>query len=232
MDLKGIKLTWLGHATFRIVTPEGKTFYVDPWIGGNPVCPEIEKNVQRADVLVCTHGHFDHIADAVDVAKKHDSVAVGIYELCAWLEKKGVKQTAPMNKGGTQTVAEVKITMVHAVHSCGILDGNQIVYGGEACGYVLEFSNGVKLYHAGDTNVFSDMAIVRELYAPEICMLPVGDRFTMSPHEAAYACKLLKPETVIPMHFGTFPLLTGKPNELQTLAPEVKVVELKPGQTM
>jgi len=232
MDLKGIKLTWLGHATFRIVTPEGKTFYVDPWIGGNPVCPEIEKNVQRADVLVCTHGHFDHIADAVDVAKKHDSVAVGIYELCAWLEKKGVKQTAPMNKGGTQTVAEVKITMVHAVHSCGILDGNQIVYGGEACGYVLEFSNGVKLYHAGDTNVFSDMAIVRELYAPEICMLPVGDRFTMSPREAAYACKLLKPETVIPMHFGTFPLLTGKPNELQTLAPEVKVVELKPGQTM
>jgi L-ascorbate metabolism protein UlaG (beta-lactamase superfamily) len=232
MNLKGIQLTWLGHATFRIVTPEGKTVYVDPWIAGNPTCPVSEKNVQRADVLICTHGHFDHIADAVDVAKKYDSVAVGIYELCTWLEKKGVKQTAPMNKGGTQTVADVRITMVHAVHSCGIQDGDQIVYGGEACGYVLEFSNGVKLYHAGDTNVFSDMTIIRDLYAPKICMLPIGDRFTMSPREAAYACKLLKPETVFPMHFGTFPLLTGKPSELQTLVPEVKVVELTPGQTI
>jgi L-ascorbate metabolism protein UlaG (beta-lactamase superfamily) len=232
MNLKGIKLTWLGHSAFRIETPEGKRLYVDPWIAGNPKCPENEKNVQRADVLICTHGHFDHIADAVDVAKKHDSVAVGIYELCSWLEKKGVKQTAPMNKGGTQTVAGVKITMVHAVHSCGIQDGDQIVYGGEACGYVLEFSNGVKLYHAGDTNVFSDMTIIRDLYAPKICMLPIGDHFTMSPREAAYACKLLQPETVIPMHFGTFPLLTGKPSELQALAPGVKVVELKPGQTI
>lgn len=232
MNLKGIKLTWLGHAAFRIETPEGKRLYVDPWIAGNPKCPESEKNVQRADVLICTHGHFDHIADAVDVAKKHDSVAVGIYELCAWLEKKGVKQASPMNKGGTQTVADVKITMVHAVHSCGIQDGDQIVYGGEACGYVLEFSNGVKLYHAGDTNVFSDMAIIRDLYAPKICMLPIGDHFTMSPREAAYACKLLTPETVIPMHFGTFPVLTGKPSELQALAREVKVVELKPGQTI
>jgi len=232
MNLKGIKLTWLGHAAFRIDTPEGNRLYVDPWIGGNPKCPQSEKNVQRADVLICTHGHFDHIADAVDVAKKHDSVAVGIFELCGWLEKKGVKQTSPMNKGGTQTVADVKITMVHAVHSCGIQDGAQIVYGGEACGYVLEFSNGVKLYNAGDTNVFSDMAIIRDLYAPKICMLPIGDRFTMSPREAAYACKLLQPETVIPMHFGTFPLLTGKPSELQALVPEVKVVELKPGQTV
>ena len=230
MDLHGIKLTWLGHSTFRIETPEGKTLYVDPWIAGNPMCPEAEKNVKKADVLICTHGHFDHIGDAVEVAKKHNPIVVGIYELCAWLEKKGVKQIAPMNKGGTQKVADVKITMVHAVHSCGIQDGDQIVYGGEACGYVLEFSNGVKIYHAGDTNVFSDMAIIRELYAPRIVMLPIGDHFTMSPREAAYACKLLKPDTVIPMHFGTFPVLTGSPNELQKLAPKVNVVELKPGQ--
>jgi len=232
MNLQGIKLTWLGHATFRIETPEGKTLYVDPWIAGNPMCPDGDKKVKKADVLICTHGHFDHIADAVDVARQHNATAVGIYELCSWLEKKGVKQIAPMNKGGTQTVADVKITMVHAVHSCGILDGDQIVYGGEAAGYVLEFSNGVKLYHAGDTNVFSDMAIIRDLYQPKIALLPIGDRFTMSPREAAYACKLLQPETVIPMHFGTFPLLTGKPSELQKLAPEVKVLELKPGQTV
>jgi L-ascorbate metabolism protein UlaG (beta-lactamase superfamily) len=232
MNLHGIKLTWLGHSTFRIQTPEGKTFYVDPWIAGNPMCPENEKNVKAADVLVCTHGHFDHIADAVEVAKKHGSTVVGIYELCMWMEKKGVKRIAPMNKGGTQTVADVKITMVHAVHSCGIQDGDHIVYGGEACGYVMEFSSGVKLYHAGDTAVFSDMAIIRELYAPKIAMLPIGNHFVMSPREAACACKLLQPETVIPMHFGTFPVLTGRPGELRALAPEVKVVELKPGQTI
>lgn len=167
MNLHGIKLTWLGHSTFRIETPEGKTAYVDPWIGGNPMCPEKEKDVKKADVLICTHGHFDHIGDAVDVAKKHGSTVVGIYELCIWMEKKGVKQIAPMNKGGTQKVAEVKITMVHAVHSCGIQDGDQIVYGGEACGYVLEFSNGVKIYHAGDTSVFGDMAIIRDLIRAE-----------------------------------------------------------------
>ena len=232
MNLHGIRLTWLGHSTFRIETPEGKTFYIDPWIAGNPMCPDSEKNVKKADALICTHGHFDHIADAVDVAKKHGSTVVGIFELCLWMEKKGVKAIAPMNKGGTQTVADVKVTMVHAVHSCGIQDGDQIVYGGEACGYVLEFSNGVKIYHAGDTAAFSDMAIIRELYAPKIAMLPIGDHFVMSPREAAHACKLLKPETVIPMHFGTFPILTGRPSELQQLAPEVRVVEFKPGQTV
>ena len=232
MNLKGIKLTWLGHATFRVETPEGKIVYIDPWIGGNPMCPASEKEVTKADVLLCTHGHGDHIADAVEVGKKCNPVAVGIYELCLWLQKKGVQQISPMNKGGTQIVASVKVTMVHAVHSCGIQDGDQIVYGGEACGYVLEFSNGVKLYHAGDTAVFSDMAIIRELYAPKIALLPIGDHFTMSPREAAYACKLLQPETVIPMHFGTFPMLKGTPGELQQLAPGVTVLEMKPGQTI
>ena len=232
MDLNGIELTWLGHATFRIKTPEDKIFYVDPWIAHNPMCPESEKKVKRMDVIVCTHGHFDHIGDAVDVGKKLKPTVVGIVELCTWLQKKGVKQIAPMNKGGTQTVADVKITMVHAVHSCGSQDGDESVYGGEACGYVMEFSNGIKIYHAGDTNVFSDMAIIRDLYAPKIVMLPIGDHFTMSPREAAYACKLLQPETVIPMHFGTFPQLTGTPAELQKLIPNVKVLEMKPGQAI
>jgi L-ascorbate metabolism protein UlaG (beta-lactamase superfamily) len=230
LKLDGIQLTWLGHATFRIETPEGKTIYIDPWIMGNPMCPAADRNVRKADVLLCTHGHGDHIGDAVEVGIKHNSLAVGIFELCTWLQKKGVKQISPMNKGGTQTVAGVKVTMVHAVHSCGIQDGDQIVYGGEACGYVLEFSNGVKIYHAGDTNVFSDMAIIRDLYAPRIVMLPIGDHYTMSPREAAYACKLLKPEIVIPMHFGTFPVLTGTPAELQKLAPEVTILKMRPGE--
>jgi L-ascorbate metabolism protein UlaG (beta-lactamase superfamily) len=232
MDLKGIKLTWLGHATFRVETPGGKTIYIDPWVMGNPMCPEADKNVRKADVMLCTHGHFDHIGDAVEIAKKHNPVVAGIFELCGWLEKKGAKQTAPMNKGGSQTLGDIRVTMVHADHSCGIQDGDQIVYGGEACGYVIEFENGVKIYHAGDTNVFGDMAIIRDLYAPEIVMLPIGDRFTMSPREAAYACNLLKPKWVIPMHFGTFPLLTGTPGQLQKLAKGVEVVEMTPGKTV
>jgi len=232
MNLKGVKLTWLGHATFRIETPGGKTVIVDPWVMGNPMCPEKDKNVKNVDILLCTHGHGDHIGDAVEIAKKHNPLAVGIYELCAWLQKKGTKQTSPMNKGGTQTVGDIKVTMVHAVHSCGILDGDEFVYGGEACGYVIEFANGLKIYHAGDTNVFGDMAIICELYAPDIAMLPIGDHFTMGPREAAYATNLLKPKAVIPMHFGTFPLLTGTPAALQKLVPGVEIVELKPGVTV
>jgi L-ascorbate metabolism protein UlaG (beta-lactamase superfamily) len=232
MNLNGIKLTWLGHATFRIETPGGKTIFIDPWVMGNPMCPEKEKSVKKVDIMLCTHGHGDHIGDAVEIAKKHDPKVVGIPELCGWLKKKGVKQTAEMNKGGTQIVGDIKVTMVHADHSCGIQDGDELIYGGEACGYVVEFANGAKIYHAGDTNVFGDMQIIRELYQPEIVMIPIGDHYTMGPREAAYACTLLKAKTVIPMHFGTFPVLTGMPSELQKLVPEVEVREMKPGETI
>jgi L-ascorbate metabolism protein UlaG (beta-lactamase superfamily) len=234
MDLKGLKVTWLGHATFRVVTPKGTTIYIDPWVMQNPMTPESEKDVKKCDVLLCTHGHGDHIGDAVALAKKHNPKVVGIFELCLWMQKKGAQQIAPMNKGGTQQVADFKVTMVNAVHSCGIQDDDgSIVYGGEACGYVMEFENGVRLYHAGDTAVFGDMALIRDLYAPDIACLPIGDHFTMSPKEASYACSLLRPKTVIPMHFGTFPVLTGKPSELKKLVADmgIDVVELKPGQT-
>ena len=234
IDLKGIRITWLGHATFRVELPGHATVIVDPWIMGNPACPEKEKTVPRGDFLLCTHGHFDHIGDAVAIAKKHDSQVVGIFELCNWMESKGVKKIAPMNKGCTQTVADFRVTMVHADHSCGILDDGKIIYGGEACGYVVEFANGVKLYHAGDTALFGDMALIRELYAPDIVMLPIGDLFTMGPREAAYACKLLEPKFVVPMHFGTFPALTGTPDALRSQLSKtgVEVLALKPGETI
>ncbi len=232
MNLKGLKITWLGHATFRFETPGGKTILVDPWVMGNPMCPQNEKEIKKLDVMLCTHGHFDHIGDAVEIAKKLSPTVVGIPELTGWMEKKGVKNTAMMNKGGTQTVGDIRVTMVHADHSCGITDGDQIVYGGEACGYVIEFANKLKVYHAGDTNVFGDMDIIRRLYKPDIAMLPIGDHFTMSPREAAYACGLLKPKTVIPMHFATFPVLTGRPSELKKLVKGIDVLEMKPGQTI
>ena len=234
MDLKGIKITWLGHATFRIQTPGGSTVYLDPWVMGNPACPEPEKSVKSCDVMLCTHGHFDHIGDARTIAKQHKSKVVGIFELCTWMQKKGVENIAPMNKGGTQQVGDIKVTMTHAVHSCGIQeDDGSIVYGGEACGYVVEFENGVKVYHAGDTGPFSDMKIIHDLYKPDLAMLPIGDHFTMGPREAAYACELLKPRVVIPMHFATFPALTGTPAALKNLVHHtgVQVMEFKPGET-
>jgi len=232
MKLDGIQLTWLGHATFRIQTPGGKTILIDPWVMGNPACPANQREVKAVDLVLCTHGHGDHIGDAVEIAKKHHPKVVGIPELCGWLGGKGVENLAEMNKGGTQLVEGVRVTMVHADHSCGILDNGEFVYGGEACGYVMEFENGVRIYHAGDTNVFGDMKIIRELYSPDIAMLPIGDHYTMGPREAAYASKLVAPDTVIPMHFGTFPLLTGRPGELAKLVPGVKVREMKPGETV
>jgi L-ascorbate metabolism protein UlaG (beta-lactamase superfamily) len=232
MDLKGIKLTWLGHSTFRIETPGGRSILIDPWVMGNPACPDNHKKLERVDVMLCTHAHFDHIGDAVEILKEHNPTVVGIFELCHWLGHRGARQAEPMNKGGTVVVGDIEVTMVHADHSCGILDGDRIIYGGEAVGYVITFSNGVKVYHAGDTAVFGDMKIIHELYAPEIVMLPIGDRFTMSPREAAYACSLLQPKSVIPMHFGTFPQLTGTPGVLKKLMPGVEVVEMKPGVTL
>jgi L-ascorbate metabolism protein UlaG (beta-lactamase superfamily) len=234
LDLKGATLTWLGHAAFRLES-DGKTFLIDPWIMGNPACPDSEKQVKKCDAMLCTHGHFDHIGDAVALAKQHDPLVVGIFELATWMQKKGARQVSPMNKGGTQNVLGARVTMVHALHSCGIMeDDGSIVYGGEACGYVIELKSGLRLYHAGDTAAFSDMQIIHDLYAPEVAMLPIGDHFVMSPREAAYACKLLRPRYVIPMHFGTFPVLAGTPEQLQQRLAEYKldtqVVALKPGQ--
>jgi L-ascorbate metabolism protein UlaG (beta-lactamase superfamily) len=234
VDLKGIRITWLGHATFRIETPGGKTFILDPWVMNNPACPPEHKKLKKVDAMLITHGHGDHIGDAVEIAKEHNPVAVGIFELCLWLQKKGVKQIAPMNKGGTQRVLDVNVTMTTANHSCGIDDGGQIVYAGDPCGYVVEFETGLRIYHAGDTNVFSDMQIIRELYQPDIAMIPIGDQYTMGPREAAHACKLLQPKVVIPMHFATFPALTGTPEKLSKLITglDVELCEMKPGETL
>lgn len=235
LQTRGNKLTWLGHAAFRITTSGQKTVIVDPWVKSNPACPDSLRNVDKLDTLLITHGHFDHIADAVELAKKFKPQVVCIPETAGWLKSKGVENTSDMNKGGTQKVGELEVTMVHAVHSCGITDGDKIVYGGEACGYIIRLPGGLTIYHAGDTAVFGDMKIIGELYAPDIAMLPIGDHYTMGPREAALAIRLLGVRHVIPMHFGTFPALTGRPDRLRELTQDIaglEILSLKPGDSI
>jgi L-ascorbate metabolism protein UlaG (beta-lactamase superfamily) len=227
-----MEITWLGHGSFHFRLPSGQVILMDPWTNGNPAYPK-GFEIERVDTICITHGHFDHVHDAVPLAKRFSPAVVAIYETCNWLESKGVANLRPMNKGGSQEVGEAAITMTHAVHSCGILDDDgKIIYGGEAAGYVLRFADGRALYFAGDSNVFSDMQLIEQLYRPELAFLPIGDLYTMSPLEAAMACKLLKPARVVPMHFGTFPLLTGRPDQLRELVQDLvtEVWELEPGK--
>jgi L-ascorbate metabolism protein UlaG (beta-lactamase superfamily) len=227
-----LEITWLGHGTFQFRLETGEVLLMDPWLEGNPAYPK-NHAFDRIDTILISHGHYDHIHDAVSLAKRFSPQVVAIYETCEWLESKGVENTAPMNKGGSQQAGPVKVTMTHAVHSCGIKDDDgSMVYGGEAAGYVLRLPDRRALYFAGDTNVFSDMQLIERLYGPELAFLPIGDLFTMGPQEAALACTLLKPKTVVPMHFGTFPPLTGRPEQLAELvqAAGVAVWPLVPGK--
>ena len=232
---RGNKITWLGHSTFLLTTPSGKAVLLDPWVMGNPACPDRLKKLSRVDVMLITHGHGDHFGDAVALARQHKPQIVAIYETCLWLQSKNIPNVLPMSKGGTQKVGEIEVTMVHAIHSNSIEDDGKIVYGGEPCGYVVGLPGGLRLYHAGDTSVFGDMKMIGELYAPELVCLPIGDLYTMSPREAALAIRLLGVRHVVPMHYGTFPALTGTPEALRELTQDIAGLEihaLRPGETL
>lgn len=231
MDLDGATITWLGHATFLIETPGQKSMVIDPWLKGNPKCPKTYHDLQAADIILITHGHFDHMGSAAELAQRTGASVVSNFEIASYLESQGVKKTIGMNKGGTVIFGDIKVTMVHADHSSGITTENGTIYGGEASGFVVTLENGLTIYHGGDTNVFSDMQLIRELYAPDIALLPIGGHFTMSPKEAAYAVKLLQPKMVIPMHYGTFEALSGTPQALKDLLANqpVDVLALEPG---
>ncbi len=230
--MQRLAITWLGHSTFILRTPGGKRVILDPWLTGNPSCPEAMKKPPKVDLILVSHGHFDHMDDLVSVARESGAPVVGSFELCDWLGRKGVANTSPMNKGGSQVVAGLRVTMTDARHSSGYFDNGQMVYMGEAAGYVVAFEDGMAIYYSGDTCLFGDMRLIGEMYTPAIAFLPIGDRFTMDPAAAARACEMLGVRQVVPMHWGTFPLLTGTPADLRKLVPKgVEVLELKPGET-
>lgn len=232
MSLNGTRVTWLGHATVLVTTAKGTNILIDPFIAGNPKFPKSYELPLAIPYMLLTHGHGDHISDAVPVAKKHGSNVVAIYELADYIKSQGVDKTIGINIGGTVQLDDVAATMVEAKHSSGAQDKHGTHYVGVAAGYVLTIEGGPVLYHSGDTTVFGDMALIREIYKPDVAMLPIGGHFTMGPKEAAHAVRLLGAKTILPLHFGTFPPLTGTPKELAGLVePGVEVVDWEPGQT-
>jgi L-ascorbate metabolism protein UlaG (beta-lactamase superfamily) len=232
-SLQGTRITWLGHATVLVQSAKGTNILIDPFIEQNPKYPKDFVLPEKIPFILLTHGHGDHISDVVPVAKKYGSTVVAIYELADYVKGRGVEKTIGMNLGGTVQLEDVAATMVEARHSSGAQDENGTHYVGVAAGFVLNVAGGPVLYHAGDTSVFSDMQLIRELYHPEVAMLPIGGHFTMGPKEAALAVHYLAPKTVLPLHFGTFPPLTGTPAELAALVDAgVEVVQWSPGESV
>jgi L-ascorbate metabolism protein UlaG (beta-lactamase superfamily) len=223
-----MELTWLGHASFRLEAG-GKRIYIDPFLNGNPKCPENEQTPERVDVIAITHGHGDHVGDAVELAKKHGCTVVAPVELAGWLGSQGVENTRDPNKGGSTEVEGIRFTMTNAHHSSSNNDG---AYMGEPCGIVVR-AEGKSIYFAGDTCVFGDMQLIGRLYSPDVAVLPIGDHYTMGPEEAALAVELLGVKRVVPCHWGTFPALTGTPDALADRVGEgVTVERVGPGDTV
>jgi L-ascorbate metabolism protein UlaG (beta-lactamase superfamily) len=231
--MSSLSYTWLGHATFLMQSPGGKRILFDPWITGNPSAPESAKQIGAVDLILVTHGHSDHTGDVVPIGRATGAQVVAPFELSVIFQKKGLKNVTGMNPGGTLHMLGIAATMVHAHHSSSFDDDNGAVYAGVATGYIVEFENGLTIYYSGDTGVFGDMRLIAEMHRPQIAFLPIGDLFTMGPEQAAKAVELLGVKHVVPMHWGTFPALTGTPAKLRALVEPkgVQVIELKPGET-
>jgi L-ascorbate metabolism protein UlaG (beta-lactamase superfamily) len=226
-----VSVTWLGHAAFRIDSPNGKRIYVDPFLD-NPKCPEGEKTPERVDIVAVTHGHGDHVGSTVGIAKQFSPEIVALVELKDWLGNQGVDigQVPGPNKGGTVELDGIKFTLVNAFHSGATPDGS---YGGEPAGIVITFENGTAVYFAGDTCVFGDMQLIGRIYSPDVAVLPIGGHYTMDPKEAAVALEFLGASKCVPCHYGTFPILAGTPDQLRELAPSgVEIVAMEPGETV
>jgi L-ascorbate metabolism protein UlaG (beta-lactamase superfamily) len=228
-----LAITWLGHATFLLQSPGGKKILFDPWVTGNPTSPESAKKLGALDLILITHGHGDHTGDAVAIGRSSGAQTVAPYEVSVWLGSKGLQNVTGMNPGGTLRILGLSITMVPAVHSSSVEEDGKIIYLGIATGYIVTFEDGLTIYFAGDTSIFGDMRLIGEIYRPTIAFLPIGDLYTMGPEQAAKACELLGVKQVVPMHYGTFPALTGTPDALKKLVEPrgIDVLVLKPGET-
>ncbi len=214
-------MTWLGHAAIQLTLPDERVILIDPWLRDNPSCPEALEDPPRCDLLALTHGHMDHTGDVARLIEKHDPKVIATVELCALLGMSSPKgRFAPMNIGGTQDVDGVNFSLTRAFHSSSIDSENGPLYAGMPCGIVVDFDELGPFYHAGDTDVFSDMELIAELFAPEIAALPIGDHFTMGPVGASIAAELLQPATIVPIHYGTFPVLHGTPEAFRDALPE------------
>jgi len=231
--LKGTRVTWLGHATVLVELASGINLLIDPFIQQNPKYPRGFSLPERIDYVLLTHAHFDHTADALPVAEQYGATIVAMVELAGYMEAKGAASTIGMNLGGTLQLPGVAVTLVEAKHSSSIQEGEIFLYLGEAAGIVLTIEDGPVLYHAGDTAVFRDMELIRELYAPDVAMLPIGGHYTMGPREAALAARYLEPQIILPLHWGTFPPLVGTPEQLASLVGDPdKVAMLAPGELL
>lgn len=238
----GMTITWLGHSAFRVRLPNGKVLLFDPFLTGNPSTPAEQKQVDAIDLLLVTHGHGDHTGDAVELAKKTGCPVVGMVELMGWLGRNGIpgNQLNGMNKGGSLRFPDVgvTVTITHAFHSSSAEGDGAAVYTGEPAGFVVTLHDtGFAFYFAGDTDVFGDMALISELWNPKLAFLPIGDHFTMGPRTAAKAVTLMRTlEAVIPMHYGTFGLLTGTAPEfveqVASTGSHVTVLTPAPGETV
>ncbi|MBX5483214.1 MAG: metal-dependent hydrolase [Myxococcaceae bacterium] len=227
--------TWWGHAAWIIETPGGARIAIDPWLK-NPNAPKDAKWPDQLDAILVSHGHFDHVGDAVELAKKTGAPIYGSFELVNLLNANPEKDVGA-NIGGTFQIKDVTLHIVEAAHSSGFGDPKTgLKYGGPATGFVLEIAKGPTLYHAGDTGVFATMEYIQQQFHPTVAMLPIGGHFTMDPAGAALAEKILKAKTLVPMHYGTFPLLTGTPDqlkaELKKARLSAKVVAPKPGESI